>query len=944
MFEVGRLVARIQLDGEDQFASGLNKGGKAFSDLDEKGQKAATNVGTALTLVGGAILGVVGVAVSKFAEFDKAMSEVNAVTQTTASNQHKLRAAALEAGAATVYSATEAADAETSLAKAGVQTADIIGGALTGALALAAAGQVAVGDAADTAATAMTQFNLTGSKVPHIADLLAAGAGKAQGGVDDLSLALKQSGLVASQFGLSVEDTVGALSAFASAGLIGSDAGTSFKQALLSLANPSQQARDAMKQWNIEAYDAQGNFVGLTSLAGQLQTGFAGATQAQRDQALATIFGTDAIRVANVLYKEGSAGIADWTAKVNDSGYAARQAAALQDNLAGDVEKLGGSLDTAFIQTGAAANDVMRSMVQWLTQLVDAYGQLDPQIQTTVLGVGALTGGIALLVGGLLIAIPKVVEFQTALDTLSTTSPRAAAGIRNVTTAIKLVPQVAVLAFISNMTTEWLKQTRVAMGLSESVETLNDKFKKGISTDVIDKQLNDSLAGWNTGIDQLHQLTDTGWLAGFMKNSYDFVGTLNDWNPVFNQVGSGATDLSERVKNLDQSLADQVKAGNAAEAADAYAYLKTKTDGSAEALQNLANLFPEYQKAAQDAVDGTDASAEASATAATAYQAQADNVQNLDDKLGQLIDTINAANGVGQDAVTANADYQKALADVADTIQKAKEGADGYSLSLDQGTAAGAANASMFADLAKKSQDAAQAQFDVDHNAQKFQANLVAGRQALIDRITDMTGNRAAAEAFADSVYRIPTKREFQLIADTATAQAQVNGFIKANDGRRLSVYVDAVGGQTYQAVDGAGHAISPKFNANGGILHYFAGGGKMENHVAQTVPAGSWRVFGEPETRGELYAPLAPEKRNRSMAVIASQLDQWGYDVVPKTERKGGAPAPASAPRAGGGTFTGNLYLDSGQFLGTVRGVVDEELDDERRAFDNGKRPGELA
>ncbi|MGH2165501.1 phage tail tape measure protein, partial [Enterococcus faecalis] len=75
----------------------------------------------------------------------------------------------------------EAAGAIDELAKAGISTKDILGGGLKGALSLAAAGQMEVGDAAEIAATAMTQFGLKGSDVGHVADLLAAGAGKAQG-------------------------------------------------------------------------------------------------------------------------------------------------------------------------------------------------------------------------------------------------------------------------------------------------------------------------------------------------------------------------------------------------------------------------------------------------------------------------------------------------------------------------------------------------------------------------------------------------------------------------------------------------------------------------------------------------------------------------------------------------------------------------------------------
>jgi TP901 family phage tail tape measure protein len=131
------------------------------------------------------------------------------------------------------------------LAKAGVSTTDILGGGLTGALSLAAAGNQSVGDAAETAASAMTQFKLSGKDIPHIADLLAAGAGKAQGEVSDLAMALNQTGLVASQTGLSINETTAGLAAFASAGLIGSDAGTSFKTMLLRLTPTSGQGAGA---------------------------------------------------------------------------------------------------------------------------------------------------------------------------------------------------------------------------------------------------------------------------------------------------------------------------------------------------------------------------------------------------------------------------------------------------------------------------------------------------------------------------------------------------------------------------------------------------------------------------------------------------------------------------------------------------------------------------
>src|SRR5919198_6371334 len=144
----------------------------------EKG-KADSLIATA-SVIGTGLVAAFGAAVFAAARFDKKMSEVSAASNASAGDLEKLRQAALDAGRDTAFSASEAAEAETQPAKAGVAVRDILSGGLKGALSLAAAGQIEVGEAAEIAATAMTQFGLSGKELPHVADLLAAAAGKAQ--------------------------------------------------------------------------------------------------------------------------------------------------------------------------------------------------------------------------------------------------------------------------------------------------------------------------------------------------------------------------------------------------------------------------------------------------------------------------------------------------------------------------------------------------------------------------------------------------------------------------------------------------------------------------------------------------------------------------------------------------------------------------------------------
>jgi TP901 family phage tail tape measure protein len=225
-----------------QAGASVKAAANEMTGADAKGKQfrsGLTAVGRAAGVVGLAAAGGLAAAVMTAANFDQAMSKVQAATHESAAGMDQLRAAALKAGADTVFSASDAAGGIEALAKAGVRTRDILGGGLKGALSLAAAGELDVGTAAEDAATAMTQFGLKGKDVPHIADLLAAAAGKAQGEVSDFAQALNQAGLVANQTGLSIEETMGALGAFASKGLLGSDAGTSLKTFLLSLSGNS---------------------------------------------------------------------------------------------------------------------------------------------------------------------------------------------------------------------------------------------------------------------------------------------------------------------------------------------------------------------------------------------------------------------------------------------------------------------------------------------------------------------------------------------------------------------------------------------------------------------------------------------------------------------------------------------------------------------------------
>ncbi|MFY1589001.1 phage tail tape measure protein [Micromonospora sp. WMMD734] len=579
--------------------------------------------------MGVGLIGAAGMAVKFAADFDKQMSSVSAATNASAADMERMRAAALQAGADTKYSATEAAQGIEELAKAGVSTSAILSGGLSGALDLAAAGGLDVAEAAETAASAMTQFGLAGGQVPHIADLLAAAAGKAQGSVHDMGYALSQSGLVAHQMGLSVEDTTGTLAAFASAGLLGSDAGTSLKTAMLMLANPSEKAADLMTELGINAYNAQGQFVGITDLAGQLKSQLSGLTQEQRNAALAQIFGSDAIRAASVLYEQGASGIQDWINKVNDQGYAAEVAARKTDNLAGDVERLQGSLETLSIESASGATSGLRTMVQAADRLVNSVAAIPAPVQNAGVLIAGVGGAALLAAAGTAKLRGASAEAMTQLAEMGPTGARAAKGLERVG--------------------QFAAKTAIALAAVQTASAV-----LGESTNANLGVLGKNLAEWGAGADAAGEASrlfgddlgnlryDLGTLnSGFWAEfGNGTAGVIEGLTGLGNAVDQSLTHAKERISAIDSAMAQLVQSGKQAQAADAFKRLAKEAESSGVSVDELKKALPQYVAALDASTSAAGTSAAATGGNAEAMSAMAAKTEEAEKQLQELMDAF----------------------------------------------------------------------------------------------------------------------------------------------------------------------------------------------------------------------------------------------------------------------------------------------------------------
>lgn len=609
MADAAASTEKVKKSSEDSSKSADTHLGKLVQSAN-KNRDAWEQTGAVVAGAGAVMLGGVGMAVKSFADFDKQMSSVQAATHETTGNMALLRDAAVAAGADTAFSAQEAAQGIEELAKAGVSTKDILGGGLKGSLDLAAAGALSVGEAAEIAASALTQFKLSGDQVPHIADLLAAGAGKAQGSVHDMGEALNQVGLVASQAGLTIEETTGGLAAFASAGLTGSDAGTSFKTMLAAITPNSKEAAKAMEELGISAFDSEGKFIGLSEYAGVLQGALSGLTDEQRIATMETIFGSDAVRAAAVLYEQGSAGVEKWEAAVNDAGYAAETAATMQDNLAGDIEKLGGSMDSVFLKSGSGANDFLRGLAQGAEDVVDAIGSIPGPILSIGATITGVVGIAALGAGAFLNLTPKVLDAAQAFNTMAPAGSKARGALVGVGKAAGTLGALATVATVLGKIAESDYMGKIDTGMGRVAKAM--------------AQVSAESPGAASGLDNLFKDRDGGdlintvdGLEGALKRTFsrDAGQQFNDWGEgmvnMFTGIKGSSHILADSFGRIDTQLADMVGSGNAEGAAKNFDLIKSAADKQGISVDELKKKFPEYA----DALEAAEAAATTTTTA-----------------------------------------------------------------------------------------------------------------------------------------------------------------------------------------------------------------------------------------------------------------------------------------------------------------------------------------
>lgn len=543
--------------------SKLEEAEKAADDLDnsfeEVGDSAEKSSG-GFTVLKGAIASLVadGIrlaidAIKDFAketinvgkEFDSSMSQVAAVSGATGDELQALRDKAKEMGSTTKFTASEAADAFNYMAMAGWKTEDMLGG-IEGVLNLAAASGADLATTSDIVTDALTAMGYSAADAGRLADVMAAASSNANTNVEMMGSTFQYAAPIIGAMGYSMEDAAVAIGLMANAGIKGDKAGTALRSTLTRLAAPPKEAATAMEALGIEITNADGTMKPFSEVINILRGAFDGLSESQQTQYAKAIAGQEAMSGLLAIVNASPADFDKLTAAVNNSeGAAAKMAETMQDNLGGDLTKLGSQFEGIQLSLYEKFEPALRSGVEVLSKFGDGLKWLIDHSSEVIAVLAGMAAGVAAYLA-YTTAITVMTQGWMAL-TVVQKAVTAAQWLMNAAMSANPIGLViaAVAALVAGFVVLWKKSEAFREfwiglweGLKKAVSTVVDWIKEN----------------WKTML-----LFLVNPLAGVFKYCYEhFEGFRNFVDKVIEAVKGFFSNAWETIKKTFSTIADWV--------------------------------------------------------------------------------------------------------------------------------------------------------------------------------------------------------------------------------------------------------------------------------------------------------------------------------------------------------------------------------------------------
>jgi TP901 family phage tail tape measure protein len=452
-----------------KLAGELDHAGQASSKMGQVMTGALRQVGTIAVNAFGSAMQALGSfissSISGAGDYEQSMNVLQSTTSATDQEMQAVKDTAKALGADLTLPATSAAsagDAMLYLTQQGLSLQDSMAAA-KGTLQLAAAGMVDEKEAAGTTATALNQFSLAGSDAVRVADLIAASVSASGSSVSQTGQAVQQAGTSFASAHVPLEDFLTLVNEMSKAGIKGSDAGTSLKTMMQRLEAPTAKAAHQMEALGIAVYDQAGAMLPMRDIIGQFSKSLSGLTQKERDQAIVTIFGSDAQRAANIILAGGSDAYDKMRDKVTRAGAAQQLAAAQMQGLKGATAGLQSQLETLALEGLEPLLPIMSGAITEAAKFAGSFvGQVGPAVQGAIvffaeaghvivtIGIPALEGLTAALIA--YAAVQTVQAIPAILASIPALVAQTAAFVANaLAVAAALAPYALIAAAIAGV-------------------------------------------------------------------------------------------------------------------------------------------------------------------------------------------------------------------------------------------------------------------------------------------------------------------------------------------------------------------------------------------------------------------------------------------------------------------------------------------------------------
>lgn len=433
-FEIDQAIANMQALEAKARATGQTLG-TAFNTSEaalHRYEQALTLVGRNMAIVGGGLTAFTGAAVNSAMNFEAQIDAVGAVSGATTEDLKALSEEALRVGAATTFSATEVGVAAEILAKAGIDIKNITGDYKNGVMGIAE-GAVRLSEAtgsditlsAETAAAAMTVFNLTAADTEHVMNVIAQSANASMLSVEDWTYALQYAGPTAATLGYTIDELAQAMVILGNSGIRGSVAATSLRNIMSQLTDTGSPAVAMLSEYGIALQDAEGNMRGLDDITRDLVPTWNTLSDAEKNNFAIQAFGVRGGPAFLAMMNEQAEAVNNggdaWVTagkKMEATGDIHSMSAARMDNLKGSIERLRGSIETFMIRIGSALAPGIRFLADAINVVTDALGNL-PDWAIAMIAFGVAGSGALLLVGGgFLMLLPQILMTTEAIARL----------------------------------------------------------------------------------------------------------------------------------------------------------------------------------------------------------------------------------------------------------------------------------------------------------------------------------------------------------------------------------------------------------------------------------------------------------------------------------------------------------------------------------------------